>query len=530
MIIKNPYNFIAKHYRLITLLTLVPMVYLMLKYRDIAQFFREFIKNGYNTIETNFADTYVTTLTFGALALMVLYNAAMYITLVSKKKGGLFYAIGAITYIVEIVLALLFHGSMSGIKDLDATFVNFVRDMANISVLPQYALIVTTLVIGLGFNIKTLRFEKKSVLSINEDEEEIEIKIGSDGNSAKRNAVHLIRELKYYVLENKLVFSVIGVVVGIGLLISLFINFRVNNRVYTFNQEVSTNTFNIALKDSYITNVDYRGNVIAKDTYFLAIKIGLENNSLEDTTIDKSVFRITNGKNTYFPTYDRSSRFIDIGKPYEGQIIRYKESGDYVFVYQLNKNQVKSSYKLKILNTLKQENGELKSSYKTINVKPRNITKEINLGDVKVGKAIKLSDTTLGDTTFNIKSFSIEETYSYVEKKCDEYTCTELKQNIVPSIGHVLMIIEDEIKYDEKSSYYKNSDKDFYGDFISLIIEPAKIADQERNTFISPMKNVTPKNVTGVKVYEVSMDALNAKKIDMLLKIRNNKATLHLVG
>ncbi len=528
MIIKNPINFLAKHYRIITLIMLLPMVYLSFKYRDIAVFFRAFVRDGYKTIETNFADTYVTSLMFGALALMVLFNALMYIMLTTKKKGGLFYGISAIIYIVEIILALLFHGSMSGIKGLDATFANFVRDMANIAVLPNYALIIINLAIGLGFNIKTLRFEKRSLISL-DDEEEIEIKINSEGNTAKKSLVHLIRELKYYVLENKFVFSVIGVVAGAAILIGLFINFRVNNRVYTYNQEVSSKTFNIALKESYITNVDYRGNVIAEDTYFLAVKIGLYNKSM-DTTIDTSVFRISVGNTTILPTYDRASRFLDIGKPYEGQVIRYKEEDDYVFVYKLTKKQIKGTYKLKILNNLKAENGKLKSSYKVINVKPKNVTKEIDLGKTKVGKEIKLSDTTLGNTTFNIKNYKILDSYQYDTKTCDEYGCKYYTQSVVPSVGKVLMVIDDEIKYDEKSSYYKNSYKDFYGDFVSLRIKPQKIGDKERQIFISPMKNVTPQEVTDVKVYEVANDALNAERIDMQLHIRNNIITINLKG
>ena len=529
MIIKNPYNFIAKHYRLINILILLPMVYLMLKFRDISGFFKAFVRDGYRTVETNFADTYVTTLTFAALAFMIAYNVFFYITFITKKKNGLFYAIGAIVYIVLLLLALLFHGTMMGITKVDATFANFVRDMGNLSVIPQYALILVTVVQILGFNIKTLRFEKKAALEVDEDEEEIEIQIGSDSTSAKRNLVHFSREIKYYILENKFVFSVLGVIAGIGILIGLFIHFRVNNKVYNFNQEVTADTFKIALKESYITNIDYRGSVIAKDKYFLVVKMGLVNTNYE-TTIDRSVFRIEFGDTTLFPTYDRSPRFIDVGKPYIGQTIGYKEEDDYVFVYELEPNQVKGSYKLVILNTLKEEDGKLKKTYKTIPVKPKNITKEKDLGAVDLGKEVKLKETTLGDSTFAIKKFEVVEYYVYNKKVCNEYDeCVSHKENIVPRPGSVIMVIEDEIKYDEKSSYYKNSNKDFYGDFASLIITPQPIAGRNRPDYKTPMREITPSDLKGqLKLYEVSIDALNALKIDMLIKIRNISFKVHL--
>ena len=530
MIIKNPYNIIAKHFRIINAFVLLPMVYLLYKFKDISGFFRDYVRSGYKTIETNFADTYVTTLMFVALVFMVAFYGILYGIFLAKKKKGTIFGIGAIIYMVMIALALLFHGTMSGITNIEATFANFVRDMANLSVFPQIFMILVALTNASGFNIKTLRFEKKSALAINEDDEEIEIKIGSEGNSAKKTIVHLIRELKYYILENKFVFSVLGGIVLIAIVITLYINIRVNNRVYTFNQEVSADTFNIALKDSFISDVDYKGNVIAKDVYFLVVKIGLVNKSY-DTTIDKSVFRITFGDTTLFPTYDRSSRFIDIGKPYEGQIVKYNEENDYVFVYELKKNQIKSSYKMKILNTLKQQDGNLKATYKIINIRPRNITKTVDLGKSKLGKEIKLKDTTLGDTRLTIKNYQVTDIYTYETEKCDEYDCKKYKQSISATPGKSLMIIEDDIKYDEKSSYYRNSYKDFYGDFVNLIVKPPKSAGgEDRQAYKTTMKNVTPKDLTDKKIYEVTFEAINAEKLSMQIQIRNSFITVELKG
>ena len=131
----------------------------------------------------------------------------------------------------------------------------------------------------------------------------------------------------------------------------------------------------------------------------------------------------------------------------------------------------------------------------------------------------------------NIKNAQFSDSYKYKRKICDEYECKEVQESVIPSIGHALMVIEDEIKYDEKSSYFKNSNKDFYGDFVSLRIKPQSYsADTSRPAFISPMKNITPKDVTDKRIYEVNLEALNAEKIDLIVKIRNNYFTLHLKG
>ncbi len=527
MIIKNPYNIIAKHYRLINAILLIPMIYLLLHFKDIATFFGDFVAAGYKTHETNFADKYVTTLSFIVLALMVIYHGFLYITFITKKKNGIYYLIATIAYIALILLNLFFHTSMNTITKIDYTFANFIRDMANLAYLPQIALVVITGVRAIGFNFKTFSFEKNYDLQVNEEEEEIEIKLGSDKNVTKKNAVHLIRELKYYVLENKFVFTVIGVVLGVGALLGLLYHFKVTNKVYSHNQAVSSNSFDIALKESYITNVDYKGMEISKGKYYLAVKMRLKNKSY-DTTIDKSVFRIVLGDTIFFPLYDRSSRFVDIGKPYEGQLIRSEEENDYVFVYELKENQVKGTYKLRILDDLKEVDGELQKKYKTINVKPINISKKVNLGEVNIGQTVKLKETTLGDSTYRLNKVQIMDHYQYRKKDCDSFRCTEYDQMLVPTLGHVLMALNDEIKLDEKTSYFKNSYKDFYGDFVIIRIKPAPEGEIQRDEVTSTMRDVTPKEVTDLRIYEVPMDALNATKIDMQVRIRNNYFTLHI--
>ena len=526
MIIKNPYNFIAKHYRLINILMLVPMIYLLLKFRDIAGFFSDFVKNGYKTFETNMADEYVTSLTFGATLFMLLYNGVMYFVFTTKKKNGLVYAIGAIYHIVLLVLALLFYNSMNSITRLDATFANFVRDMGKLSTIPMYPLILFTIAKALGFNIKTLQFDKNAELKVNEEDEEIEIRIGSEDNYAKKNLVHMLRELKYYVLENKFVFTILGGIAVVGALIGLYINVRITNRTYNFNQEVSTKTFEMALKESYITNVDYRGAVITPNKYYLVVKIALHNKSA-DTTIDRAVFRITFGGKTIMPVYDRSARFIDVGKPYEGQIIKYDSQDDYVFAYELTEKEIKSSYKLQILDSLKLKDNELLKTYKTFSVKPINIIKKKNLGEVKMGTEVKLKETTLGNSTMRIKDIDIVDSYKYSSKVCNrDGECEDTINTIVASPGKALMIIEDEIKLDEKSSYYKNSRKDFYGDFVTTKIKPKLSGAIEREDVVTLMRNVTPKALTDVKVYEVSVDALKSSRITMIVNIRNTQFTI----
>ena len=74
MIIKNPYRIISKYYKYICLLMLVPILYLTLKYGDIAGFYRDYVAANYTTVETIITDKYITGLCLITILLLFLVN------------------------------------------------------------------------------------------------------------------------------------------------------------------------------------------------------------------------------------------------------------------------------------------------------------------------------------------------------------------------------------------------------------------------------------------------------------------------
>lgn len=526
MIVRNPYGFVVKHFKLINVLLIIPMIYLAFKLGDITNFFNSYIASGYSTPETNFADAYVNGTMYLFIAILLFANIFLYFIFTAKKKNGIVYAINILYFLVLIVAVFLFHTSMSSIEkdSLDATFANFVRDCAIIAQMPIYLLIVINVSKGVGFNYRTLRFDNNSDLKIKEDdEEEIEIKLGNNDTSLKKVVVHTIRELKYYVLENKFVFCCIGAVFLIYFGYNLYMNFQVYNKTININQAFNLNDFTLALKDSYISDVDYRGEVITEGKYYLAIKIGIQNVSRNDTSISDTNFRIYIGNEVLYPSYDKSSRFIDIGETYSGELIRSQEAHDYVFVYELTKKQLKSSYQLRILNGLSEKNGTLLKNYKKITVRPQNLTKTDNLGDLKPNQEVSLKKTMLGNTSYILKDIKLVSSYPYSYDLCDKNGCKKINDTIVARGGKALLVIEDNIDLDENTAYSKYKNKDFYIDFTYLnyqfkITAGKEHGDKVKNAYL---RNITPQNMEGKKVYEVPSTVLDADKINLVIRIRN---------
>ena len=530
MIFKNPYSFVAKHYKIINFLLIIPLLYLTLKFGDIAKFFRDYIKAGYSTVETNFADNYVTGLSMIISLLMALANLIIYIILNTKKKKRIFHPIVAGYCLILFLLTIVFHACMIAIQDrtFGNTFANFIRDLANLSFIPGYFFIIFAVINAIGFNIKTFRVDNNGDLRISdEDEDDVEIQFNSEKHTLKRNIVHIAREMKYYVKENKLVMSLIGLVLLGAIGFQTYQNIKSSNRNILLNSTISMKNISLTLKDSIISDVDYRGTTISKDKYYLAVKIGIQNTSNSNVKLDDSSFRIYIGDTIIFPTYDRSSRFVDMGKPYQGEPIRPGQGDDYVFVYELTKKQIKNSYQMRILQDLNQKGGKLVKNYKKLTIKPEKHIKVENIGTAKIGERIDLSGTTLGKSSYTLESIYTNSYYQYSYQSCKEKdNCQTVTNNIVASGNNVLLIIKDKLELDKTTPYYKYSKKDFYQDFVRLHYKKGTTEDTTLEGYMT-LKNVTPSVVENVKIYEVSAVALTSGERDITLLIRNKRVTIN---
>lgn len=527
MVVKKPYAFLIKHFKIIHLLLLVPILYIAFKFGDIASFFQAYVKANYHTIETNIAGNYVTLLMFFALLLLILSSSIIILLLKSKKKNTLLYSCNVVYYFILIIFSMISYGVMSGIEidsTFDATIMNFFRDISRILVIPSYILMIIHLGIGIGFNIKTFRLDNHVNLQVTEeDDEEIEIKIGPDKYTTKRTIVHGLRELKYYFLENKFVFTCIGAVLLVIILFSTYMNFQVYNKKYNLYQAFALDTFTMTLKESYLSNVDYAGNKIEKDYYYLAVKINIYNKSKNAASIDKANFRIFIGDEVIYPSYDRSNRFIDIGNSYQGNSIFPDTEDDYVLVYELTKEQVVDRYQMKILSGLKQEPGKLIPSYKIINIKPTKVLEKETIFNSDIGKQITLEDTLLSNTKYRLTNLELKSFYQYEYEQCTGVNmCTMVKTSKVPQSGNALVVIEDTIEWDESTSYYKNTSRDLYADFGTIEYE---FNGKKYKAKLKSTNGATPNNK---KFYEVPSNILYASNIDLIITIRNKEIKIYI--
>lgn len=526
MIIKNPYAAVAKNYKVINILLLIPTVYLLIQMTNLAGFFETYVLADYFTAEKDLVEKYIPALTLLMPLVTAILHFVVWLILILKKKKYHYHAISAGYHLIMFLALVFFYSSLLNIEmqNMTSTLAGFIRDISDLCIYPFYLLLVMGAVNIVGLNIKTLRFDRHADLKVTEDdEEEIEVKVGTDNIDTKRRVVHILRELRYYLIENKAIFALI--IIGICIMIGYraYLNYEVFNKTYNVNQSFALDNFSLSVKDSYITTVDYRGQRITKDKYYLAIKIGIHNQG-EDTKIDKTVFKLYIDNKEVFASYDRASRFLDFGAPYQGEVILADQAKDYVFVYELTEKQLQNSYEMRILNGLRVEDAKLIASYRKINVRPKYLTEIETKSPKKEGEKVKLSASTLEETTYTLKDLHIVTNYKYSYQVCvTKKKCNMISDTIVPTGGKVLMVVEDDIVYDKSTAYYAFDDKNFYEDFVTLeyTFNINSGMNTGQITQIGNVVDVTPKTLEGVKIFEVPGNVINSYKLNLLITIRN---------
>ena len=524
MILRKPYKFLIKHFKLIHLVLFLPILYLILRTSRIFTFFNSYVNNNYSYSSiSNLAGSYINFFMYFAVLAILIISLIVYYLMRQKKKSTKFY-IGIIVYYLILFIAItVFYNVLSDLEttELSAKAARAYRDISMLITLPEYFFAFYSIFRGLGFDIKSFRFELdlKDLDVSEEDNEEFEFVVGVETYKYKRTARRFIREFKYYVLENKFVFTVICSIVGLVIVTSLYIHFNVYNKVYTQNKNFAHSAFNMNMKETMITNMDCNGKTITKGKYYLVLKMEITNNSMLNTELDLDNFRLQIKDGYVVPTPDRSDYFKDFGTPYHGEKIKKNSTTVYNIVYELNEEQVKSNYKLKILESIDYKVGDITAKYKILSIRPKEYLDKDKAKQYSLNDEINLIGTTLNSTTTKIKNFEITDNYIYEYKLCSSKNNCRTVNDVV-SAGYIsnktpatLLVLDVKTNLDKNTEYasaIKNINS-FYEDFFTV----------EYNGVEYSTKNVTPSNLENRVALLVPNSIKEAENVNLLITVRN---------
>ena len=535
MILRKPYAFLIKHFKLIHLVLALPLIYIVYKTRFVVDFFNTYVSNGYAyQTGSDVSSLYINWLLFLSIFVIIVSILSIYYLLRYKEKPVKMYIIMMIYYIVLFGMLIWYSGIISNMAKevLSAKSARFYRDISLLIYYPQYIFIIFTALRAIGFNIKQFNFQTdlKELQITSEDNEEVEVGFDFDTYKTKRFFRRYKREFIYYLKENKLIVSVILIVTAFSLILIFYKTRNNYNLSYSQNNNFTHQQFTINIKDSIISNLSYNGKLIDDEYYYLVLKTYVKNNSSKSVKLDYDNFTIKCGSEILKPTLDRSTYFLDYANPYYGDYIKSGEEKEIALTYKLNQDQINKSFKLQLLSSFNSDEEKLVTKYAIVNLTPVILDEVNDVSTVNASTKLILNNTNIGNTILTINSYQITKSYVYEYNYCySENNCRVIKDianiDYTKSSGNsTLLVLDYDFDLDKETTYGKSNKNNlnFFDDFVSVKSGINGVINEY------DVVNVTPKNLTNKIVLQVKGDITNSDDLDLYVTVRNKRYIINL--
>lgn len=339
MILRKPYAFLIKHFKLIHLIVTLLLIFIIGKTSSIINFFKDYVND--DVLKIN-ASSYVNNVIYFVLSLIILLSIIIIILLRKKDKPILFYIVSIVLCIV-LMFGFYYEGSIITELEfglLDRKTINFARDIVKFMIFAEVTLLIPYVIRTLGFDIRKFDF-KKDLQELNitlEDNEEFELlspfNINKLGVKTRRN----LRELKYYYFENKLfILIILGcILLFSGLILYNKIDFN-SLKKYGENEIIKfDNLYTLKIDDSYITNKNDSGKIISvNNKFYLILKFVVTSNNKNDFNLDINNFIVKIKDDEFLPSKNYYTYFESYGLGYKGQKFSYGDTKTFILVYNI---------------------------------------------------------------------------------------------------------------------------------------------------------------------------------------------------
>jgi len=517
VVLRKPYKFLIKHFKMIHLILAVISGYLLIKTNGILNFFNGYLNNNQTLIGSGTVNEYFNNIMSIFVIVVIIGTIIIGIIMKMKDKPIVFYIVNLIAYIIIGVIYVYDKSLIETLelKVLDIRTIKLASDLTLICFLVQTLNTIILSIRAVGFDLKKFDFGKDMEFEIDEkDNEEFEFDVSIDKNKIRRNVKKNIRNIKYAYHENKFVTNIVIVVVIAAIGIMFYLNKEVFNKVYKKGEMINTPQFSYSLVDSYITDKNYRNNKIT-DNYLVVAKLNIKNNTDEKIKFETARVLLHIGKVTYNPTTKYKDELIDLGVDIANKSIK-KDFEEYVVTFEIPKEDISEKMILSYNDI----------SNKTHAIKLNNIkfdNKKENIKSYLMGN-MTIEDEVLKNVKFKINKFEINNKIKSIYKFCETDTvCYESYEYMVPTLtdnyNKVIMKIESEIDFNGQKIKNFSDLSDFIENYGTI---KYKIGDAEKEMKTKIIEVLPTKTKTkGVHYFEIYEEIKDATEISLILNIRN---------
>lgn len=522
MILRKPYAILIKHFRLIHAVMAIMMAYLAYRTNMIISFINDYISSAVVRVSSETLDNLYGSVLFLLIASVIILTIVIMIVLNVKKKPIKFYIYNIITHIYTLVIYIISAAFLNQLTHnlVEIRTLKLVSDFSTAAFLFQIAALIYVAIRAIGFDIKSFNFkEDLAELEIEEkDNEEFEVNLEVDTDKLKRNARKKIRYAKYIYVENMFFINIILSVFIVISIIFAVLNVSLYNKAYQDSQTFKTNQFMMRINESFVTETDYKGNILKKGYDLVVVRISVKKLYSRRETLNVGRFRLESGNSTYYHTMEYKNKIKDLGYTYiVNTKIGMDDFDNYVLVFEMPERSIRDKMKLKYYDTT---NDEIK-----IDIKPVDLTNKSNGERKKINEEMNFKDSIFKNTVLKIESYEVNDSFRLAYKYCvSENDCVDSIEYVNPTASDnynkSLLKITGTLSFDDTLPIVKY--RNIYS-FLNNFGTIKYVINGNTKTISGKIKTVSPKKSNPDNTYflEVPNDLKNADKIYLEFNVRN---------
>lgn len=533
MILRKPYAFLIKHFKLIHIIILFCISLVLFNLNDISNLFRTLQRTS--TYVYAGADIYINNGVFILLFVALVLSGIVFYLFKIKKKPNKLYLFLLIYLLTTIGCYIYIFNTLRVVIDtaLSSDTIILIKDLTFLLSLPGYVFIVVCLIRGIGFNIKKFNFSKDlDDLQISEkDREEFEFTLGQNNYKYMRTLRRSIREFKYYILENKFAITLITSIIVIILGVVGYNYYKNYIRGLKESESAIVDNISYTVEDSYVTQNDFNGNKINDNYKYVVINLSVYNSSIRSKTLDLKKIVLSAGNLLYRPILTFNNKFYDLGSPYsEKQVIASKVKTELTLAFEVPVR-VSDNYTLKVQYNLSGAFKNVTSDYKNFMVNVKNIDSERSVNSYQLNDKIIENPVNKNYFEFVIKSYLIKDSFSSKYVKCKSIDSCYLLSSVVTSNSNnsmfskkTMLILEYDALIDNNANYYNSfrTLNNVFENYITIVYKNGNKIKSEKAVILDN------NNIDGKLFIEVDRDITSADEIYLQFDFRNARDIINL--
>lgn len=526
MILRKPYAFFIKKFKLLHFIIFVLASILLYKTTLIYSFIKEYSVSTPNLIGKDLTSTLFSPILYLLIGILIIVNIIIIIVMIKKEKPYMYYVLNIILYISVLVVYILSHSFVYDVEKIlvPAKRILAMRDITNIARLLQTVSVVFYFIRATGFDIRKFDFVRDlQKLDISEeDSEEIEVAIEVEKNEYIRKIKKYIRSANYYYKENKFIINVIALLILSFTFLIIYETSSKYNKIYNENEFFEVNNMNIGIKQSNIITKNYKKEEITKEEILVAVKISINSNNEQQLETARAIL-VSRGTQ-YYPITEYNNSLLDLGETYTNQKLE-KEFKDYILVYKLPKENKNSEMLFRYIDNIENIKGKIVVNSVDVKLNPKNLDEQKSTKQTyKLIDEMDTTNTNFVDYKMKINNYEIQDKYEYTYKNCvTKEECYDFKEILIPAIRDkekVILKLDAEISFENKLENINNP-YDFIEKFGTIEYIYNNETYKETNDFNQIISTINKED--NIYYIEVNKEIKDASEIKFIFNMRNNK-------